>query len=191
VFPELKRRAAWRGVLSVYGIALSHAPPAWKSHGSEIRLHAVRLCHFQAGGACDREIPCWGKVAVVRGKCRLGKVANIDWHEISHLKFKTQRFDLDRTRKTQNLSFYFFTWEIHNGSITFLHLAFSPVFRILHKNGFEPSAQKPDFSRQRNQSSHKRDQSAPRGSDSFTGVRRRKYKLGQTKQILLPKSRFV
>ena len=35
--------------------------------------------------------------------------------------------------KTQNLSFYFFTWEIHNGSITFLHLDFSPVFRILHK----------------------------------------------------------
>jgi hypothetical protein len=26
----------------------------------------------------------------------------------------------------------------HNGSITFLHLAFSPVFRILHKNGSEP-----------------------------------------------------
>ena len=42
-------------------------------------------------------------------------------------------------------SFYFFTWEIHNGSITFLHLAFSPVFRILHKNGFEPIRQKTRF----------------------------------------------
>jgi len=28
-------------------------PPAWKSHGSENRLHAVRLCNFQAGGAGD------------------------------------------------------------------------------------------------------------------------------------------
>ena len=43
------------------------------------------------------------------------------------------------------ISFYFFTCEIHNGSITFLHLAFSPVFRILHKNGFEPIRQKSRF----------------------------------------------
>jgi hypothetical protein len=35
--------------------------------------------------------------------------------------------------------------EIHNDSITFLHVAFSPVFRILHKNGFEPIRQKPRF----------------------------------------------
>ncbi len=27
-------------------------------------------------------------------------------------------------------------FDVHNGSITFLYLAFSPVFRILHKNGF-------------------------------------------------------
>jgi hypothetical protein len=54
----------WWGVLSVYGIALSHAPPAWKSHGSENRLHAVRLCNFQAGGAWNWAIPGWGKVAV-------------------------------------------------------------------------------------------------------------------------------
>ncbi len=33
-------RAVWRGVLSVYGIALLHAPPAWKLHVSENRLHA-------------------------------------------------------------------------------------------------------------------------------------------------------
>ena len=77
-----------QGVLSVYGIALSHAPPAWKSHGSENRLHAVRLCNFQAGGAWDRTIPCWGKVAVARGKCGLGKVANIDWHEIGMCNYK-------------------------------------------------------------------------------------------------------
>ena len=37
------------------------------------------------------------------------------------------------------------TWQIHNGSITFLHLAFSPVIRILHKNGFEPIRQKTRF----------------------------------------------
>jgi hypothetical protein len=30
---------------------------------------------------------------------------------------------------------YFLTWQIHNGSITFLHLAFSPVFRILSDFG--------------------------------------------------------
>ena len=69
--------------MSVYGIALNHAPPAWKSHGSENRLHGVRLCNFQAGGAWNWAIPCWGKVAVARGKCGLGKVANKDWREIS------------------------------------------------------------------------------------------------------------
>ena len=62
---------------------------------------------------------------------------------------KTQRFELDRkTRKLPTcgkpFSFYFFTWR-YNGSITFLHLAFSPVFRILHKNGFEPIRQKTRF----------------------------------------------
>ena len=35
--------------------------------------------------------------------------------------------------------------EIHNGSVTCLDLAFSPVFRILHKNGFEPIRQKSRF----------------------------------------------
>ena len=30
---------------------------------------------FQAGGACDRVIPCWGKVAVACGKCGLGNMA--------------------------------------------------------------------------------------------------------------------
>ena len=34
------------------------------------------------------------------------------------------------------------TREIHNVSITFLHLALSHVFRIHHKNGFEPMRQK-------------------------------------------------
>jgi hypothetical protein len=48
--------------------------------------------------------------------------------------------------------------EIHNGSITFLYLAFSPVFRILHKNGFAPIRQKTRFFRQRNKSPHKRTQ---------------------------------
>jgi hypothetical protein len=28
-------REAWRGVLSVYGVDLSHVPCAWKSQGSE------------------------------------------------------------------------------------------------------------------------------------------------------------
>ena len=28
-------------------------------------------------------IPCWSKAAVACGKCGLGKVANVDWHEIS------------------------------------------------------------------------------------------------------------
>jgi hypothetical protein len=41
------------------------------------------------------------------------------------------------------ISFYFFTWEIYNGSITFLYLAFSPT--VLNQ-----SAKKPDFSLQRN-----------------------------------------
>jgi hypothetical protein len=115
-------------------------PPAWKSHGSENRLHAVRLCNFQAGGAWNWAIPCWGKVAVARGKCGLGKVANTDWHEISACVIKTQRFKNSK-------SCYFFTLETHDGSSTFLHLAFSPVFRILHKNGSEPIRQKkPIFS---------------------------------------------
>ena len=46
-------------------------------------MHAVRLCNFQAGGAWNWAIPCCCKVAVIRGKCGLGKVANMDWHEIS------------------------------------------------------------------------------------------------------------
>ena len=33
-------------------------------------------------------IPCWGKVAAECGKCGLGKVANIDWHEISAFEIK-------------------------------------------------------------------------------------------------------
>jgi len=33
-------------------------------------------------------IPCWGKVALARGKCGLGKVANIDWHEIGMCNYK-------------------------------------------------------------------------------------------------------
>ena len=80
--------------MSVYGIALSHAPPAWKSHGSENRLHAVRLCNFQAGGAWNWAIPCWGKVAVARGKRGLGKVAKVDWHEISACAIKNSTFQL-------------------------------------------------------------------------------------------------
>jgi hypothetical protein len=99
-----------------------------------------------------RAIPCWSKVAVARGKCGLGMVANMDWQEISECAIKnaTIRPGSKNSKiatcslppKTQNLSFYFFRWEIHNGSITFLHLAFSPVFRILYKNGFEPIRQK-------------------------------------------------
>ena len=74
--------------MSVYGIALNHAPSSWKSPGSENRLHAVRLCNFQAGGAWNWAIPCCCKVAVIRGKCGLGKVANMDWHEISECAIK-------------------------------------------------------------------------------------------------------
>ena len=35
-------------------------------------------------------IPCWGKVAVARGKRGLGKVANVDWHEISAYAIKNE-----------------------------------------------------------------------------------------------------
>jgi hypothetical protein len=35
-----------------------------------------------------RAIPCWSKVAVARGKCGLGMVANMDWHEISECEIK-------------------------------------------------------------------------------------------------------
>ena len=37
-------------------------------------------------------IPCWGKVAVARGKRGLGKVANVDWHEISACAIKNSTF---------------------------------------------------------------------------------------------------
>ena len=36
----------------------------------------------------DRSIPCCCKVAAARGKCGLGKVANMDWHEISECAIK-------------------------------------------------------------------------------------------------------
>jgi hypothetical protein len=35
-----------------------------------------------------RSIPCCCKVAAARGKCGLGKVANMDWHEISECAIK-------------------------------------------------------------------------------------------------------
>ena len=38
----------------------------------------------------DWAIPCWGKVAVARGKRGLGKVANVDWHEISAYAIKNE-----------------------------------------------------------------------------------------------------
>jgi hypothetical protein len=38
--------------------------------------------------AWRRAISCCGKVAVARGKCGLGKVANIDWQEISAFEIK-------------------------------------------------------------------------------------------------------
>jgi len=41
--------------------------------------------------------------------------------------------------------FAFSRWQIHNGSITCLHIAFPPVFRILYKNGFEPIRHKTRF----------------------------------------------
>ena len=53
---------------------------------------------------------------------------------------KTQRFGFpaeipqEIARKISDSA----TQEMHNGSITFLYLAFSRVFRIHHKNGFEP-----------------------------------------------------
>ena len=54
---------------------------------------------------------------------------------------------------TKSLFFSFFhVLQIHNGSIPCLHIAFPPVFRILHKNGFEPirktrffPSKKPDY----------------------------------------------
>jgi len=45
---------------------------------------------FQVGTSQNWSIPCWGKVAAARGKCGLGKVANIDWHEISAFEIKNQ-----------------------------------------------------------------------------------------------------
>ena len=42
----------------------------------------------------DWAIPCWGKVAVARGKRGLGKVANVDWHEISACAIKNSTFQL-------------------------------------------------------------------------------------------------
>ena len=48
----------------------------------------------------DWAIPCWGKVAVARGKRGLGKVANVDWHEISAYAIKTETIRSDqKTRK--------------------------------------------------------------------------------------------
>ena len=63
------------------------------------------------------------------------------------------------TRSASNL-----TREMHNGLITFLYLAFSHVFRIHHKNGFEPILPKTVCFRQRNQSPHKRAQYRSEGS---------------------------
>ena len=64
-----------------------HALPGWKSQGSENWLQALRLCKFQAGRAWNWAIRCWGKVTVARGKCGLGKVANLEYfllHDSSH-----------------------------------------------------------------------------------------------------------
>ena len=49
------------------------------------------------------------------------------------------------TTDNSKLLFLLFHGKIHNDSITFLNLAFPPVFRILHKNGFEPIRQKSRF----------------------------------------------
>ena len=38
--------------------------------------------------AWNWSIPSWGKVAAACAKCGLGKVANIDWHEISAFEIK-------------------------------------------------------------------------------------------------------
>ena len=76
-------------------------PPG--SQTLENRLQALRLCNFQLPRTCCRAIPGWGKVAVARGKCGPGKVANVDLDEISACASKTatteshtgdaQRFD--------------------------------------------------------------------------------------------------
>jgi len=42
--------------------------------------------------AWNLAIPCWGKVAVGRGKCGLGKVANVDPKKFRHAPEKSQRF---------------------------------------------------------------------------------------------------
>jgi hypothetical protein len=55
-----------------------------------------RLPDYQVQGTWLREFTGWGgKVAIVRGKCGLGKVANVDLDKISrHRQVQTQRFGL-------------------------------------------------------------------------------------------------
>ena len=90
-------------------------------------------------GAWGTAIPRRGKVAGVRGKSGLGKVANVDWDEISVSESKNETIRLSGRNFTRDChagmphrSESNLTWEMHNGSITFLYLAFSHVFRIYH-----------------------------------------------------------
>jgi hypothetical protein len=52
-----------------------------------------------------RAIPRWGNEAVARGKCGLGKVANIDWQEISLCAIKNatiQKLKISLSRTLAN-----------------------------------------------------------------------------------------
>ena len=89
---------------------------------------------------------------------RLRARSRTKFHTRLHAELKMKRFSLSTTFFPHEIDAQEIPHEkIHNGSITFLYLAISHIFRIHHKNGFEPLRQKTECFRQRNQSPHKRD----------------------------------